>query len=184
MGRNIADQNYSSIARAASVVAAFTSPGSTPNVIATMLVVLLSLSAISPLLSPTAVVATLKDNVAQVEKLYENHRLSLNESTDFKGKVVSFKDFTLALEGTCIEAWKDVSFMDYRSWAKYLSHSKYVYTNARAQQRKVEVLKNELELAIVGAERGRLQAFLRTQGLDSNGSDEGIHASESGDQAA
>ncbi len=64
--------------------------------------------------------------------------------TDF----TSFKDFTLALEGTCIEAWKDVSFMDYRSWAKYLSHSKYVYTNARAQQRKVEVLKNELEVII------------------------------------
>ncbi len=88
MDRNIADQNYSSIARAASAVAASTSPGSTPNVIATTLVVLLSLSTISPPLSPTAVVATLKDNVAQVEKLYENHRLSLNESTDFKGKVV------------------------------------------------------------------------------------------------
>ncbi|KAK0237621.1 hypothetical protein EDD85DRAFT_951806 [Armillaria nabsnona] len=155
-------ESSGSAGEVATTIATSTSPGTVANTVALAVVLWHSLPNIFPPLRAATAINLLDDTIKEVSDMYDENKSTLGDTTSFKFET----DFnrlelsTLELKEKYIQDCLNVS------WASLpcrLSHEKYAWATARAYHRGVDDLKTWLELAIIRAKKGPLQADLETR---------------------
>ncbi|PBK76234.1 hypothetical protein ARMSODRAFT_1011500 [Armillaria solidipes] len=104
----------------------------------------------------------LDDATKEVVDMYDKNKSTLGDSASFKFET-DFNRLELATVELKEKYIQDCLNVSWAGLPCRLSHEKYAWAIARAYRRGVDDLKTWLELAIMGAKKGRLQAALETR---------------------
>ncbi|KAK0499198.1 hypothetical protein EDD18DRAFT_1103621 [Armillaria luteobubalina] len=144
----------SSLREIATTIATSTNPGTAANTVALAVVLWYVLPDMFSLPS-NSVMTRLEKTVKEVVDIY-NQDKSMLADTSFEHELNKLELAVLELKEKQIQganvAWKNL--------LSRVSHEKYMWMTARMYRQDVEAVKSRLELAIISAKKGPLQAAL------------------------
>ncbi|PBK68657.1 hypothetical protein ARMSODRAFT_975557 [Armillaria solidipes] len=156
----------------ATTIATSTSPGTAANTVALAVVLWYSLPNIFPPLRSSSAITLLENAIKELADMYGEHKSILGDRASFATDLNKLQLAALELKEKHIQTSLNISWM---SLPSRLSDEKYVWGIARERRREVVALKSRLELAIIEAKKGSLQAVLENQGaVDGLRGDRGI----------
>ncbi|SJK98880.1 uncharacterized protein ARMOST_02154 [Armillaria ostoyae] len=151
------NEQSSSLREIATTIATSTNPGTAANTVALAVVLWYVLPDMFSLPSNSAT-TRLENTIKEVVDKY-NQNKSILADTSLEDDLNKLELAVLELKEKQIQgvniAWTNLP--------SRVSHEKYIWTTARMHRRDVETVKSRLELAIIRAKKGPLQAALETR---------------------